>query len=265
MSIPHPTRSFLYSLLAFWFVVVAPLTGQDLNAAKAAFDAQDFATCVQQVEAFHEAQKPSPESWLLYGNAQAMLDDAPAAMLAYRRALLLAPNLHEARQNLKYLNRKNGVPDPQPATGFLAFLDAVPPPVFWLAGSCGLWLGVFGLLAFLGILSSGRSAWAFAALVLGSSAAILSFSAAYAQHVFSQSDGTGSAKIWKPDAQLTRTSALHAEPARRSKAIVESLPAGTPIRILQASGWTYAEVPAGPNASPLRGWLENASWTRIQE
>ena len=65
---------------------------------------------------------------------------------------------------------------------------------------------------------------------------------------------------WEADAQLKRDTALRSEPARRGQPVLENVPAGTTVRIVQDAGWAYVEVPSGNNGRPMRGWIEPESW-----
>ena len=199
----------------------------------------------------------APEAYLLLGNAQAAQGKPAAAMASYRRALLLDPGLAEARQNLTFLARQQGVAEAPPPGPFATFLGRLRARwLLLIAVGCG-WLGLAGLLVrqfriWFPLL--GAKPW-----VLPASIALLATSLA------------GGATLWAREKVLPPVSDLRVVmtddkllpvPARRAadSPVVEKVKAGTVARLLDDhDAWAYVEVPSGNGQTTIRGWLRGQS------
>jgi tetratricopeptide (TPR) repeat protein len=248
----------LLTLLALVFLARTAHAG-GYQDALAAYQANDYATCARDLDALHASGKHSPESWLMAGNARAKLGDEPAAILAWRRALLLDPRLSEARQNLAVLVARNGIPEPAPPGQAMTMLAAIPRAVPLVAGSIGLWLAVLGGTGMFLAAKPALKSLATASLATGLLASTAGATTAYAQYHVTRPSGPLPPRVWLADGQLSKPAALRSAPARRAESILENLPAGTQLRLLQQSGWSYVEVPGG-SGQFIRGWVQPDSW-----
>jgi len=209
------------------------------------------------VDGLHDSGHVAPESFLLLGNARAASGRIPEALTAYRRALLLDPALPEAKQNLAFLARQQGVAEAPPPGTMASILGRIPPAALVLASVCAGWLGVIL------ILWKGCAAWlprgpgTFRAMPAGIAllgvALVGSGIWLLLQH---HGDPATTMRVLMADDQLLPV------PARRAgdSPIVEKAKAGTLVRVVDDHGaWAYVEVPSGGGNSKIRGWVRAES------
>lgn len=254
------TRIARYLLFPVALMLVVSAHAASFTEAATAYRNGDFRACLAALDALHAGGKQAPESWLLDGNARASLDDFPGAILAYRRALMLDPNLAEARQNLQVLTRRGGIPEPGEPAPMKRMLDQLPRGSAWLAGALGLWMALAGARVWI----RGGSAPLLTSLMPLTLGITLSLAAATAAIFPVYAGNINDPRWWQADAQLARAVSLFSAPARRSPPALESVPAGTAVRIIEDAGWAYVEVPSGNNGRPMRGWIEPGSWLLLR-
>ena len=182
-----------------------------------AYAAKDTRACLAALDTLHASGHHSPESWLLAGNARAKLGDETAAILGWRRALLLDPRLPEARQNLAVLVARNGIPEPAAPGRAMTMLSAIPRAVPLIACSIGLWLAVLGGTGMFLAANPALKSLAVASLAAGVLAGSTGAATAYAQFQVTRPSGPLPPRVWLADGQLAKPSALYsAGPPRRA-------------------------------------------------
>ncbi|MEC5128903.1 hypothetical protein VSU19_19220 [Verrucomicrobiales bacterium BCK34] len=186
----------------------------------------------------------SKELYFNLGTTLEKKDQAGKSALWMRRALLLAPDMVEPRQNLRFLKKKLGYLE-FADEGTAAILRDLPPTLGdWIA-MIGLWLVAICLaMAFLLPRYQDRR---FRPLLFACLAAILAFGGAW----FSQHYARNYAIENFATVTARGVTAL-TSPVPDAKAVID-LPPGSEVRILQETGpWTYVEIPG-----EIRGWLRN--------
>lgn len=210
-----------------------------------------------------------PEDWsveglLLSGHASARQGKTARAMLAYRRVLELRPGQPEAAQNLSVLARRQGVVESIPPGPILGFLLSVPAEGYVLAATVATWLSFAGgaILVF----RPRRSLLILATVAVSSGLPALATvgTAWVVKERAIKSAVDSPPRVWRPDGQLMEESPLFSEPARSAERVVESMPPGTPVRLVRQAAWSYVEVPSGNQGPPLRGWVRNPSWLPLR-
>lgn len=181
------------------------------------------------------------------GNIEYKLSDMGQAALAYRRALLIAPDFYEARRNLAFIERKEGVIPPV-LTAAQESLSKMPYMYF----NTGFY-GALGLLCVVVAYMWARKRsttgmWFFAGVL-----AVLSLGGLWAKMrypLITQSIPAERQFI----ITKTNTSAWH-DATTASKKVFAKLPAGTSTLLLaHRGGWNYVQLPNG-----VRAWVTNNS------
>ena len=231
-------------LVAVLVVVLAiPALAGALEDGNAAFAKGDY---VAASRAFDTALASGPVSAGLYYNlAMAQLKEArrPEAAVSLRRAIMLDPQMIDARMALSELEKSQGIairPDWRDTVA-----ERAPLNTLFIGGALLAWLGAFLLLR--GFFPGGRRglrlAGGMAVFVLGAGIFAVGF-------------------LSDPRIQSARDAvviadggtALRASPADQSDAVTK-LPECAPVRVLQRSGeWTYCQAPSGE-----KGWTATAA------
>lgn len=181
--------------------------------------------------------------YLSLGNLEYRQDQPGAAALAYRRALLQAPDLYEARRNLGFIERKEGS-IPQELTPTQTTLEKVP--YFYLKYAFLFFLAAFTTtVAYM---------WAFRRYRTSQWFLFGIFLCAAAANIWAIASYPLTASSISPDRQFIITqkdaSAWH-DATRSSKAVFSKLPPGSVARLLaQRGSWLYVEF-----ANGVRGWV----------
>jgi len=224
-----------------------------LTDADTAFAAGDYPAAMRAYESALSSEGPS--AGLYYNLAMTQLKQGqPAeASLSLRRAILLDPQLTDARVALSDIERSQGVP-PAVSGGWRAHwrqivAERIPLQVLTIAGSTIAWVGAFAMLA--AIFLSRRKFWpvvgAFALLAVGKGL----FFVAYL------SDPRVSERRAAVVLDAAGVSLLSA-PADQS-AVVAKIPAGGNVYVHRKSGdWTYCETPNGE-----KGWTATKALERV--
>jgi len=236
----------------------ATLAGLDsVDAARAAYAAaleesapaarqQRFADAQRRYGQLAKAHPSAPELLADWGNAAIGAGDTGTAVLAYRRALMLAPGHDRAARNLATLRSSlpDWLPRPQSAT-------AIDSLLFWrglLSPSAQLLLG--GALFGIGILllapwpgpgrRAMRSGGAACVVLCGAVTALALLAPNPASHAVVIADET----------------TLHTADSRGAPALLPTpLPAGTELTILERrEGWSRIALADGAD-----GWVASAS------
>ena len=206
--------------------------------AAASYASGDFAAAARN---FQTALTTHPSSPGLYYNLAMSLKkegDAGQAALNFRRAILLAPRMTDARVGLSDLERARGIP-PETADWRARLFERLPISAALVAGFALFWLGAFGALWAIARSSTG-GIWAGTAFAL---LGILVFSIGYL---------SDPRFIWRDGAVVVAAggASLLSAPADSSKALA-NLPAGFPVHLEKKRGeWNYVALDNGP-----RGWV----------
>lgn len=233
------------------------------EAAARAYSAGDWAG----TEAALPENDPAtwkPETLLLLGHARARQGKAAEAMLSYRRALAMKPGYPEAAQNLSVLSRRQGVLEARPPDPMTAFLLAIAPGWYDLATALSLWSILGGILALLLFRHQRPATLGIILATCGGIGLVLTASAHIWKERMLRASVDSPPAVWFPDGQVMEETPLFAEPARDAPKVVQSVPAGTPLRLVKQEAWSYVEIPSGPSGPPLRGWLRNPSWLPLR-
>ena len=242
----------------------ATLDGSDnLATARAAYAAaldesapaarqQRFAEAQRHYGQLAQAHPSAPELLADWGNAAIGAGDTGTAVLAYRRALLLAPGHDRATRNLATL--RSSLPDwlPRPQTA-----TAIDSLLFWrglLSPSAQLLLG--GALFAIGILllapwpGSGRRA-----MRGGGAACVVLCAVVTALAVLTPSPASQAVVT-------TVETTLHTADSRGAPALLPTpLPAGTELTILERrEGWSRIALADGAD-----GWVTSASIESLRQ
>lgn len=187
------------------------------------------------------------------GNACYRAGSPGHAALYYRRALARESNHHEARQNLRFIERKYGMlsverPDHQ-------YLLARLPLGAWQAITwIGIWMLTLAWLSFAATRPGARLRWiAVMALIV---APITAVSGGLGWRYFP--DDAAFAPVQRQAVIITPESILHTEASRNSAEVIEAPPGSLCEVIHQSGDWSYVSF-----ASRTRGWILSRDIRRI--
>lgn len=143
---------FLGWLLLFFSSALAQENPEEFfQSANQVYDKKDYRTAIAGYQALLEDNVVTPAIYYNLGNAHFRQGELGRAVLAYRRALKLAPSDREAMENLEFVRRyQTDQIKPQQSTFFLTFSAQLPGKigVNSLAWLCALlWWILFGVLA----------------------------------------------------------------------------------------------------------------------
>lgn len=249
-------KEILHTLrkLAFAVVIMAMAFGPSLQAEQASSQPVDATTAYQQgnyKEAINQWLAAGPYEQLtastLYniGNACYRAGSQGHAALYYRRALLVDPGLDEARQNLRFLERKFGALTIK-RPNYQYTLTKIPEVWFKNVMLGCLWFVVIAVLIFPATNRGSRlRIFAVAALIV---CPLLSLGSAMARHYYPNDS------VFAPYAEqaviVKDKTVVYADASRTSGQVIE-VPAGSLCRIIrQSDRWVYIAF-----ASQTRGWV----------
>ncbi len=181
----------------------------------------------------------APELFLKIGNAHYKKNNIGKAVLAYKRASLLAPNLPEARQNLKFLKESQGFIDFEKST-FQLFVNRIPLSVVSLILVAGLWMIGAGF-TFRILKPKSRT----------SSTAVILFGFFMLLSSFFTSIQKDRSKLPPNSHIIISTNALIRSSPNDTASTVRELSSGSDVIVIsERTNWSYIEAPDN-----LRGWI----------
>jgi len=218
--------------------------GTLFESANGDFEANKFEDAAIKYEQLARSGRISAELYFNLGTAKYRLGQSGEAILWMKRALVVDPDMPEARQSLTFLRTR---------IGFFEFaesrLDRIIgslPATFGIwATSLAVWISLvlISMAVFLGGLKARRSTLITCAIL-----------AAMAAFVFSRIGHYRTAEVGLENFSTITGSGVSAltAPVLDAKAVVD-LPSGSEVKILRDSGaWLYAEIPGD-----LRGWVRS--------
>jgi tetratricopeptide (TPR) repeat protein len=244
-------RPYLIALLFCAGSAASAIAKSDAEFAKAnqEFAQGHFKEAIAGYEALVRADQWNANLFYDLGNAYFRTRNFGRAILNYERALALDRHHPEATANLQIARDESRALELQ-TTNLERYLQFASINQYTIAAAIALWLGIFGIVAF--IFARRRSA----ALVLLSILCLLVCAmAVWAIHILDNgSRGRALAIVTGNDVQARLATADTANS-------VLALPAGSEIKILSTRGdWMYAALP-----NELRGWIQtkNAEQVRL--
>ncbi|GAA5115868.1 BatD family protein [Luteolibacter yonseiensis] len=237
-------------------VVLTTPAARAADIATQAAEAYESAKYDDAIKLWLEAgpyQELSADTLYNIGNASYRSGSPGQAALYYRRALVRDSSHAEARQNLRFLERKYGAitvqrPDYQYA------IARIPLPIWKLVFWGSIWLCVLALLVFPATRPDARIRLAaVAVLILGP----ILLSLGFLGYRYFPND----AEFADVDKQAIITEekvTLHTDAARTSPEVIDA-PPGSLCEILSESGeWTYVAF-----ATKTRGWVQTKSIEKV--
>ncbi len=225
---------------------VGSLEARDLGAeAKGLYESAKYEEAAEMWLGAGPFEDLSADTMYNIGNAAYRMGVPGEAALYYRRALARDASHEEARQNLRFLERKYGsITIERPA--FQYALAKFPLPgwksVFW----GGLWMVGLGLLVFPATSAMARTrVWAVVGLILGP---LMVSVGGLGWYYFP--DDAKFAPMEMQAVIVADNVVLHTDAARTSPAVIDA-PAGSLAEVIRVSGkWAYVGF-----ATKTRGWV----------
>ena len=224
-----------------------------LTDADTAFAAGDYPAAMRAYESALSADGPSAGLYYNLAMTQLKLSQPAEASLSLRRAILLDPQMTDARVALSDIERSQGVPAAT-AGGWRAhwrqiIAEKIPLQALTITASVIAWVGAFAMLV--AIFRSRRKFWpvvgAIALLAVGKGlfvVAYLSDPRVSERHSAVVLDAAGASLLSAPADQ---------------SAVVAKIPAGGNVYVHRKSGdWTYCETPNGE-----KGWTATKALERV--
>lgn len=250
-------RKVTFGMLVFGFSMFAvmPANGRDLGAeAKEAFDSAKYNEAAQMWLDAGPFEKLSADTLYNIGNSAYRLGVPGEAALYYRRALIRDASHEEARQNLRFIERKYGSitidrPDFQHALAKISLGSW--RNIFW----SGVWIVVLGLLIFPATRQGARfRVGAVVGFILGP---ILVSGGGFGWYYYP--DDSEFAAVEKQAVIIAENVVLHTDAARTSPEVIDA-PPGSLAEVIRTSGrWAYVGF-----ATKTRGWVPIESIGMLQ-
>ncbi len=244
-------RSLRQAAFALALIAVAGFSIPQVQAAslqeeaKAAYDSAKYEDAAKLWLEAGPYENLAADTLYNIGNAAYRMGAPGQAALYYRRALAVDKGHGEARQNLRFIERKYGsISIVRPAYQYS--LAKVPLSV-WRGGLwCGLWMLVIALLIFPA--TRPGSKWRVAGVVgFVAGPLLVSLGALGWRHY---PDDAEFAPLAKQAVIVSPKAVLHADAARTSPEVIDA-PQGSVAEVLQRSGrWAYVGF-----ATKTRGWV----------
>ena len=251
----------LRGLLGLWLAMLAMLflttdaraTEDPLAAARLAYDEARYDDAVKNWLAAGDYHNLTADVLYNIGNACYRAGSPGHAALYYRRALARDPGHAEARQNLRFIERKHGAitiqrPEYQyalgriPLTGWQGMLWA------------GLWLSLLAALVFPATRPGARVRLAAVAMLV--LAPLVAAAGALGWRYFP--DDAEFAPLSRQAVIIGTKTVLHADAARTSPEVIDA-PPGSLCEVIRESGrWAYVSF-----ATRTRGWVPLAEIEKI--
>lgn len=233
----------------------APARAEDIaSQAKEAYDSAKYDEALKLWFDAGKYDQLSADTLYNIGNACYRSGSPGQAALYYRRAVLRDPGHQEARQNLRFIERKYGsitVDRPDYQYALARYPLAAWKGAFW----GGAWLCVLALLVFPATRRGAKLRFpAAAALVLGP---LLLATGGLGWRYFP--NDSQFAPVARQAVIVAEKVALHTDAARTSPEVIDA-PPGSLCEILRESGrWVYVSF-----ATKTRGWVPVESIEKIQ-
>jgi tetratricopeptide (TPR) repeat protein len=233
---------FLIPALLAMCVASGPACASETADAISAYQEGDFTKAARDFETALSAGEPSAGNYFNLGLAYRKAGEPALAAMNFRRAIMLDPQMMDARMALSDVERAQGIPlPPVDWKGWMA--ERVDLAVALVVGFTLFWVGAFWFLALAARARAGFFSMAAATLlcIAGTSA----FVAAYL---------SDPRFIWRSASVAIDPGALLSAPADRSGKVAP-VPAGAVVEVLRKSGdWSYCRLPDG-----TEGWLPDTT------
>lgn len=242
-----------WSLVAFVLLAgPARLFADALTDARTAFEAGDYPAALRAYESALSSQGPSAGLYYNLAMTQLRQSQPAEAALSLRRAILLDPQMTDARVALSDLERSQGVtagPSHWSSRWREILAEKVPLEALMITGCVMGWAGAFLLLV--AIFRSSRKFWP----VTGSLVLLLAGKGLFAAAFLADP------RVSDRDAAVVLAgggASLLSAPADQS-AVVAKVPAGASLQVHRRSGdWSYCETAGGE-----KGWTPSKSIERV--
>lgn len=224
-----------------------------------AMDKADYGRAYNLAEALarelNSAGMLSPDLFEIMGHLSYRLGDHGHAVLWYKRAELILPWVPELRQNLRHLHEKLHFVSFPPSSAAASLGLLLSSNAWIVVASVGGWLILIGLGLVVAIRSPIVRAWSTGATVAG----VLALVASIAGFLIRP---TGAERVANVLVITTPQSKAYTAAATTSGTVMDQLPPGSQIRLLEKRGaWSYVEIPGSPEN--VRGWVESDAATPL--
>ena len=230
----------------FLFAFTAQLDASEISAkAKEAFDSARFEEAAKLWLEAGPYEDLSADTLYNIGNAAYRMGAPGQAALYYRRALARETAHGEARQNLRFIERKYGsITVERPA---YQYVIARIPLAAWKNGLwAGAWMVIIGLLLF--PVTRPGSRWRVAGVVVLVLGPLMMSTGALGWRYFP--DDAGFAPVVRQAVVTGEKVVLHTDAARTSPEVIDA-PPGSVAEVIRRSGdWAYVAF-----ATKTRGWV----------
>jgi hypothetical protein len=210
----------------------------------------DFARAERGFSALAAGGVETPSLWTNLGNAALQAQHPGQAVVAYHRALSLAPDDSKARQNLSHVRSSlpTWVPRPDSAEGAQSFALSQIPPYTRTFAAAFLFLAMAVSIA--ASIRRSQGAWRGLAMLAGIGWAVILGST-----IFEDEENEERLAVTTADESFARS----ADSALSSLAYPEPLPPGVELEVLEErSGWVRARLANGRDV-----WLRSSEVTRV--
>jgi tetratricopeptide (TPR) repeat protein len=249
----------MYSLIRSWSLAALIFTAGAITSfagaladADTAFAAGDYPAAMRAYESALSSEGPSAGLYYNLAMTQLRQSQPAEASLSLRRAIMLDPQMIDARVALSDLERSQGVaagPSGWTSRWREIVAEKIPLTALTITGSVIAWVGAFWML--LAIFRSGRKFWPVTAAIVLLAIGKGLFVVAYLSDP--RVSGRQAAVVLAGEG-----ASLLAAPADQSAVIVK-VPAGANVHIHRRSGdWSYCETPNGE-----KGWTATKSLERV--
>ncbi len=212
---------------------------------KAAYEQGNYREAITAWLAAGPYESLSADTLYHIGNACYRAGSQGYAALYYRRALAAQPDHAEAKQNLRFLERKFGALTIK-RPNYQYTLTKVPKSYFEQSLYASIWLAVLSLLTFPATASGSR--WRLAAIITLLICPILTFTSLLAQKIYP--DDSIFAPLDEQAVVVVDQTTVYADASRTSGQVIE-VPAGSLCRIIRRTDrWVYIAF-----ATQTRGWV----------
>jgi hypothetical protein len=230
--------------------------GHPMDVGRAAIEAYEAARFDEAARLWLTAgpyEALSPDTLYNIGNASYRLGSPGHAALFYRRALARDPGHHEARQNLRFIERKVGAITIQ-RPDYQHVLARTPFSLWTGLVACSAWVLVISILVFPA--THAGSGWRIPAIVGLVSAPLLASAGALGWRYYP--NDAEFAPLERQAVVIMAETTLHTEASRTAPEVIEA-PPGSLIEIIRVSGqWAYVAF-----ASGTRGWIPMEAFETI--